>query len=117
MPQYADLTQAEQDQIDELLTLVRPLAAELYRFAQKNRIPLQLWFSNPPGSGSTLADIVNGLDAAAPLPNRTALAGADAVSKEGLQSVMGYVSTIAAHDSAAHLNNLLPFAGSTNFLS
>lgn len=117
MPQYADLSQTEQDQVDELLQLVRPMAAEIYRFAQKNRVPLQLWFTNPEGSESTLADLINGLDSGALLPNKTGLTGAEAVTKAGLQTLMGYVAAIAAHDSASHLNNMLPFAGSANFVS
>lgn len=116
MAQYADLTQAEKDQVDELLMLVRPLAADIYKFALKNRVALQLWFTNPEGSASTLADLIDGLTAGALLPNKTGLDGAEQVSKAGLQTVMGYISTMAGHDTEAHLNTMLPFAGSTNFL-
>lgn len=116
MPGYIDLTQPEQDAVDELLSLVRPIAHELYRFAQKNRVVNQLWFSIPEGSASTLADLIAGMTAGELLPNKSGLAGSDQVTKEALQTVMGYVGTVAAHDSANHLNVLLPFGGSVNFV-
>lgn len=116
MPQYADLSTNAKADLDELLALVRPLAAEIHKFAQKNRVALQQWFSTPPGDGSTIADLVNGLDAGALLPNKTGLSGANEVTKEGLQTVMSYVSTVAALDSEGHLDASLPFAGAANFI-
>ena len=115
MPQYADLGTETQAALTELLSMVRPLAAQIYKFAQKNRVPYQLWFSNPEGQGSTLADLVNSLDAGALIPNETDLAQADQVTKEGLETVMGYVGVVAGHDTSAHLNVMLPFAGGPNF--
>lgn len=115
MAGYNELSANSQSAVDELLSLVRPLAHEIYKFAQENRPAVQQWFAVPPGESDTLADLVNGLDAGALLPNKTNLAGADAVTKENLQTLMGYVSTIAGHDSASHLNVMLPFAGAVNF--
>ena len=115
MGTYAELSAESQAAVDELLQLTRPLAHEIYKFAQQNRPAVQQWFTVPPGESDTLADIVDGLDTGALIPNKTNLAGADSVTKEGLQTLIGYISAVAAHDSAAHLNVMLPFAGAVNF--
>ena len=115
MPLYTDLSAANQAAVDELLQLVRPMMAQLYKIAEQHTVALQLWFAVPPGEVNTLANSIAAIDSTALIPNKTNLVGADSVTRLALQTAMGYVTTVAGFNDATHLQTMLPFAGSANF--
>lgn len=116
MPGYSDMTAVQQQYLDNLLLLLRPATAnDIYKVAERLRVINQMWFNTPSDTATTMADLVNAWTAGELAPNNTDLPQAASVTKEGIQSAMGYVGTIAAHDTVSHLNVLLPFAGGNRF--
>jgi len=105
---YDELPQADKDKIQEMLSLARSQAAQIYRNAINAGVTMSLW-------NGEVSAIVASLDAAEEIPNTTGLAGAAALTKENLaDNVMSYLSTTASMGTTGHRDNIVPCAGAIN---
>ena len=108
MVAYADLTDQEKTDIQNLLAIVRPGQASILNLGRKFQPAMSLW------NGGVSA-LVATLDANEPIPNTTTLAGAEDVTKENLaNNLMSYTTDVAALTTQAHVDNMTPAAGSIN---
>ncbi len=110
MPTYDTDTTENQQEVDELLSIVRPVQAEILRLSQKCEVAVALW-------NAKVSAIVAAYDAGSTIPNETGLDGADALTKENLaNNLMAYVTSAGGFSTSGHIENMLPAGGATNIL-
>ena len=104
----------ERDKLKALLLLVAPGSGEVYRLAKELAVAISLWNSSADGTAAVSA-IVTALTAAEEIPNPTDLSGTGNIVRENLlNNIMSYVTTVQSLGTQAHLDNILPAAGSAN---
>lgn len=81
---YSELTAEQKDEIQGLMNLARPLAGELARLLEKFQGVVSGYVGNT-------EDLIGLLDAGELIPNTTGLSGAEALTKEEAQNLIGYL--------------------------
>lgn len=86
---FGDLTQEQQDSVQALCGMARPLAGELARVLEKFQAVVAYYSGN-------VETILALLDGADEIPNATGLVGAQAMTKTELVNLVGYLITASA---------------------
>jgi len=86
---YEELTAEQQASIDALMAIVRPQAGTLARLLESFQAIVSQYTGN-------IETILNLIDAAEEIPNQTGLAGAQAMTRADVQTLIGYMTTAAA---------------------
>ena len=109
MAQFVDLTTEQQGiLLHSVDVLLRPIAGELARILNH----MDAYDSDYDGQ---TAAIVALLDAAAPIPNQSGLAGTMTLAKEDVESMAGYIQAIlTAYNTGAHREFYVKLAGAEN---
>jgi len=115
MATYATDTPQNQAVVDTMVDQLRSYAIALRGLNQKYAALLQYWFNGNPG-GTSPANIINGYDAASTVPKSAniGLVGATQVTREGIQTLAGYLQTTDGMNDAAHVDVMVPFGGPGN---
>ena len=107
---YIDLTAQQQTQLQDWLTIVRPMQGELARLCNHLQVAKD-------AHTATIGVILGELIDADEIPNATGLAGATAVSKAELTEILVDANAIlAAYNTAAKRQLTTKFAGPANML-
>ena len=91
---YVDLTQAQKDSVQAMCLLVRPLSGELGRLLEKFQAVVSYYTGN-------VETILGDLQSSDEIPNATGLTGAQALTKEQLVNLVGYMITMCATPDAS----------------
>ena len=89
MATYDDLTDAQKQEVDDIMRLIRPIGGTFAQSAQKAGVIIQ-------GYNASAKAIIDTLDPGSEIPNKTDLAGAQPMTVEDVDSMVSDLTEVSS---------------------